>query len=81
MFPKYWFAFTPYQPASIAQSLACLTADPRGLKFESQLDHITFVEIDHEIIATAILPFRWFKKGSYQLLARVHACSLILKSF
>ena len=57
IYPRYWFAFSPYQPASIAQSLVCLTADPGGLKFESQLGHITLVEIDHEIIATVILPF------------------------
>ena len=31
------------------------------------------MEIDHEIIATLILPFRWFKKGGYQLLALVCA--------
>ena len=48
------FAFTPYQLASIAQSLVCLTADTGGFKFESQVDHITFVEIDHEIIAMVI---------------------------
>ena len=28
----------------------------RGLKFESQLGNITFVEIDHEIISMVILP-------------------------
>ena len=28
---------------------------------------------DHEIIATVILPFRWLKKGSYQLLVKVCA--------
>ena len=52
IYPKYWFTFTSYQPASIAQSLACLTADPCGLKFESQLGLITFVKIVHRIIAT-----------------------------
>ena len=54
--PKYWFALTPYQPASIAQSPACLTADlgAQVLKFGC----MTLVEIDHEIIATVILPFR-----------------------
>ena len=29
----------------------------RGDKFESQLDNITFMEIDREIISTVILPF------------------------
>ena len=45
----------------------------RKLKFESQIGHISFVEIDHEIIATDILPIRWFQKGSYQLLAKAYA--------
>ena len=32
---------------------------------------VPFVEIDHEIIFTAFSPFRWFKKGSCHLLAKV----------
>ena len=32
-------------------------------KFESQLGHITFVDIDHEIISMLILPLCIFKKG------------------
>ena len=40
---------------SFAQLQACLTPDP-GVAFESQLDHITFVKIDREIISTVILP-------------------------
>ena len=81
----YWFAFKPYQPDSVAQSLACLTADPgggvggrgeEGTKFESQLCNITFAEIDHEIIATVTLLFRWFKKASYHLLAKVYTQEL-----
>ena len=42
-------------------------SDCRGDKFESQLDNKNFMEIDHEIISTVILPFHWFKKGSYLL--------------
>ena len=38
------------------QSVARLTADPGGRKFESLLDHITFVEVDHKIIFKFILP-------------------------
>ena len=37
---------------SIAKSIARLTAHPR---FESQLSHVSLVEIDNEIISTAIL--------------------------
>ena len=40
----------------IVQSVARLTADPASRKFESLLDHIPFVEIDHEIIFKFILP-------------------------
>ena len=58
----------------MAQSVARLT---EGREFESQLGHVTSVEIDHEIISTVILPLRWFKKGSYQLLAKVCAQVLI----
>ena len=48
----------------------------RDCKFESQLSHITFVEIGHEIFSTVILPSCWFKKGSCQLLAKV--CAQVL---
>ena len=41
----------------IAQSVACLTADP-GVASLIPAHSFTFVEIDHEIISTAILlPF------------------------
>ena len=35
----------------------------RGHKFESQLSHITFMEIDHEIISTVILPLELLEEG------------------
>ena len=38
------------------QHVALLTADPGGRKIESQLCHITFVEIDHEIVTKKFLP-------------------------
>ena len=38
----------------IGQSVTCLTADPGVVSSISALSH-TFVEIDHEIISTAIL--------------------------
>ena len=34
-----------------------------GCNFASQLDHIIFAEIDHEIISTAILPLLMIQKG------------------
>ena len=34
---------------------------------------MSFVEINHEIFSTASLLFRWFKKGSFQLLMKVCA--------
>ena len=34
-----------------------------GLKFESQLVHITFVEIDHELISAGILPHLLISEG------------------
>ena len=35
----------------------------RGRKFESQLGHITFVEIDHGIISMVILPILLIQEG------------------
>ena len=45
----------------------------RGRKFEPQSGHITFAEIDHEIILRPFSRFRWFKKDSCQLLSKVTA--------
>ena len=42
--------------ANKAQSTASLTAKSRGREFDPQPYHITFGEIDHEIIPTAVLP-------------------------
>ena len=36
---------------------------PRGRDFEPKPGHITFVEIDHEIISTAILPLLQIQEG------------------
>ena len=43
---------------SIVQSVASW-----GQKFESKLRHITFVEIDHEIIYAVILPLLLIQEG------------------
>ena len=40
-------------PGRIAQPVTCLTADPRAANSIVARSH-TFVEIDHEIISTAI---------------------------
>ena len=47
-----------------------------GNKSESQLCHITFIEINQEIISPVILLFHWVKKGVFQLLAKV--CAQVL---
>ena len=45
--------FQIIKPGFIAQSIARLVAAP-GLELESQLDHITLVEVDYEIIFTVV---------------------------
>ena len=68
------------KPGPVAQSVtclatdACLTADP-GVASSIPARSHTFVEIDHEIISTVILlpSADSFKKGSYQLQAKVCA--------
>ena len=67
-------------PGRVAQSVtclatdACLTADP-GVASSIPARYHTFVEIDHEIISTVILPpsADLFKKGCCQLQAKVCA--------
>ena len=67
-------------PGRVAQSVtclatdACLTADP-GVASSIPARSHTFVEIDHEIISTAILlpSADSFKKGCCQLQAKVCA--------
>ena len=67
----------------VAQSITyltadtCLTADSGGRELIQARSH-TFVEINHEIISTAIiLPFRGFKKSCSQLHAKVCAKVLV----
>ena len=66
-------------PGRVAQSVtclatdACLTADP-GVASSIPVQSHTFVEIDHEMISTVILPSTdLFKKGCCQLQAKVCA--------
>ena len=71
-------------PCGVAQSVTCLatdarlslTADPGVVSSIPARSH-TFVEIDHEIISTVILPpsAESFKKGCCQLQALVCARS------
>ena len=71
-----------YLPGRVAQSLTCLatdaslTADP-GVPSSIPAWSHTFMEIDHEIISTAILlpSAESFKKGCCQLQAKVCARS------
>ena len=46
----------------ITQLVAHLTKS-RGCKFESQLSHITFVQIDHKGISVVILPVVLIQEG------------------
>ena len=36
---------------------------PRDSKFESQLGHVAFIEINHEIISTVIIPLPLIQEG------------------
>ena len=71
-------------PGRVAQSVTCLatdvclTADP-GVSSSIPARSHTFVEIDHEIISTAILlpSADSFKKGCCQLQAKVSAQRII----
>ena len=66
-------------PGHVAQSVtclatdACLTADP-GVASSIPARSHTFVEIDHKIVSTILLPSAdSFKKGCCQLQAKVCA--------
>ena len=73
-----------YSPGRVAQSITCLvtdaklTADP-GVASSIPARSHTFVEIDHEIISTAILlpSAESFMKGCCQLQAKVCARLLV----
>ena len=54
--------FEQLGPGFLAWLVRCLTADP-DCKFESQLGHITLIEIDHEIIFTLIIPLLLIQEG------------------
>ena len=43
-------------PGSNKQSVVHLAADPGGAQVWPQLNHITFIKIDQEIISMVILP-------------------------
>ena len=47
-----------------------------GRGFDPPVRQHSFVEIGHEIISTAISPYRWFKFGSCQLLRLCTKCLL-----
>ena len=55
------------EPGAVAP-LDAWYADNCG--FDSHIQQHSFMEFGHEITSTAISPFRWFKKGSCQLLAK-----------
>ena len=47
-----------FKPGSVVQSAASLAANPDAVEFEPQPDHLTFVEIDDEIILWPCSPIR-----------------------
>ena len=49
-----------------------ITASDPGVKFESKLCHITFIEIDREIISTVILPLLLIQKGQSSITPHHH---------
>ena len=55
--------FNAFMLGSIAQSVACLTADLEISTLKSQLSHITSVAIDHEIISRVFLPLLLIEEG------------------
>ena len=61
-------------PGAIARSDARLPG-MHGRWFDPHLRQHSFLEIGHEIFFQPFSPFRWFKKGSYQLLAKECALS------
>ena len=60
-------------PGPVTQSVASPTADP-GIASSIQARIHTFVEIDYEIIAVAILPFSLFQELQAKICARSQAC-------
>ena len=73
-FPGSWLPGRVAQSVTCLATDACLTADP-GVASSIPARYHTFVEIDHEIISTAILlpSADLFKKGFCQLQAKVCA--------
>ena len=75
------------QPSSVAQLVACLTADPWVPSSKPQFGHITLEVIDHEIIFMASLSLPLIQEGQlsvtdksmwggYQLLTKV--CGVVI---
>ena len=50
-----------------------------GRKYESKLSSITFVDIDHEIISTVILPLSLVQEGHFRRLKK-DSCQLVGES-
>ena len=71
--PYYGLLGRVAQSVTCLATDACLTADP-GVASWIPIGSHTFVEIDHEMISTVILPSAdSFKKGCCQLQAKVCA--------
>ena len=63
----------------MAQLVTCLTTRSRGHMFKSQLSHITFVEIDQEIISTVIPPLLLIQERQLSVPAKVNSLVICLE--
>ena len=64
----YSLDFTGYRLSGfLVQSIAHLMRRSRGSKFEFQISHIAFMEIDHEIISKVNLPLPLIQEGQFSV--------------
>ena len=71
MFCKNWLTFKNYcllfsTHAGLQSTVSSMSeCRSRGLEFDSQSFHITFMEIDHEMFSGAILPLQLIQEEEY----------------
>ena len=69
------FDCTCFAPGLVAQSDACSTGDQEGVNSRLRSGNILSLRLIMKSFLRSFSPFRWFKKGSYQLLAKECALS------
>ena len=60
---------------NLSHRVAHLTA--RGRRFQSQLGHTTFVEIDHEIVSATILRLLLIQEGQLSVKGKIYSQSSV----